>query len=101
MVSTCDYKSRLGNFLGNQIKSLDHEFKTLVGTPFSKRQNAMDGSASPREIGEFGAARKNAMRPQVNVVSPILVVQDFAVTGHEHRDGVREQQHARRHRTGE
>jgi hypothetical protein len=37
------------------------------------------------------------MRPQVNVVSPIFVIQDFAISRHEYRNGVCEQQHSRGH----
>jgi len=36
------------------------------------------------------------MCPQVNVVPPVFIVQDLAVARHEDRNGVREQQHARR-----
>ena len=35
------------------------------------------------------------MRPQVNVVPAVFVVQYLAIAGHQDRDGIRKQQHAR------
>jgi hypothetical protein len=46
----------------------------------------MLGITPARKIGKLGPSRENAMRAQVNIIAPILVVKDFAVTGHEHRD---------------
>jgi len=99
MVSAGNHEFRLWRFRSDQIKSLNHELETFVRSPFAESQNAVDGSSTPRKIGEFGAAREYAMGAQVDVVSPILVVQDLPITGHEHGDGIRKQQHARSHCT--
>ena len=40
------------------------------------------------------------MGAQVDIVAAIFVVQDLAITGHQHGDGIREQEHARGHRSG-
>jgi hypothetical protein len=52
------------------------------------------------EIRKFRAAGEDAMGAQVDIVAAIFVVQDLAITGHQHRDGIREQEHARGHRPG-
>jgi len=57
--------------------------------------------AAPGEIGKLGAAGKNAMGAQMNVVAAIFVVQNFAVAGHQNRNRIREQQHTRGQRAGE
>ena len=36
------------------------------------------------------------MRAQVHIVSPVFVVQDLAVAGHQHRNRIRQQKHPRR-----
>jgi hypothetical protein len=99
MVSPGNHEFRLGQLRSDQIKGLNHELEAFVSSPFAESQNAMEGSSTPREIGEFRPARKYAMRAQVDVVSPILVVQDLAIGGHEYGDGIREQQHSRSHCT--
>ncbi len=41
------------------------------------------------------------MRPQVDVVAPVLVIQNFSVARHQHRHRIRKQQHARGNRSSE
>lgn len=84
MISTGNDEFRLGQLLSDQIKGRNHELETFVGSPFAKGKNAVDGGTTPREIGEFGAAREYAMRAQVDVVAPVLVIQNLAIAGHEH-----------------
>jgi hypothetical protein len=88
MVSTGDHEFGVGQLLGDRLKGFDHKFETLVSAPFAERKNEVGGSASPGEIGEFWAARKNAMRAQVDIVPSVLVIQNLAVGGHEHGDGI-------------
>jgi hypothetical protein len=97
MVSSSNYEPRLGDSRGDEVESFDHQLEAFIGAPLSERQNTLDGRSASREVGELGPAGKNPMRAQVNVVSSVLIVEDFAVSGHEHRDGIREEQHSRRH----
>lgn len=97
MVSSCDYKLRLGDPRSDEIEGLDHQFEAFISAPLSKRENTLDGNSAPREVGEFRPAGKNPMRAQMDVVSSVLIVQDLAISRHEHRDGIREQQHSRSH----
>lgn len=85
----------------NHIEGLDHKLEPFVGPPFTERQNAVDRSTTPREVGKLGPAREDAVGPQVDVVPSVLIVQDLAIAGHEHRDRVRKQQHSRRERARE
>jgi hypothetical protein len=66
-----------------EIEGFDHEFKALVGSPFSERENSMRRSP-PREIRQFRSTRQNTVRAQMNVISPILVIQNLSVSRHEH-----------------
>jgi hypothetical protein len=100
MVSSGNHELGFGHLLCNAVESFDHELETLIRSPFPEGENAVDGSTTSREVGELRPAREDAMRPQVNVVPAVFVVQDLAVAGHEDRDGIREQQHAGRKSAG-
>ena len=91
MVSSGNHKFRFGQLGSNLVERLDHQLQTFVGSPFAECKNAVDGSSTSREVGELGPARKNAMRAHVDIVPAVLVVQDLAIAGHEHGDGIREQ----------
>ncbi len=54
----------------------------------------MNRIPTAREIGEFGPACQNAVRAQVNVVSSVFVIQNFAIAGHQHGNGIGKQKHA-------
>jgi hypothetical protein len=86
MVSAGNHESRLRHLRRYQIEGLDHEFETLVCSPFAERQNAVGGSATPREIGQLRPARKDAVRAQVDVVSSVLIFQNLAIAGHQDRN---------------
>ncbi len=95
MVSAGDHELCLGHFGRDQVESLDHQLQPFVSSPLAERQNVSGKRYATREIGKLGAPRENAMRTQVNVVAAILVVQNLAISGHQHRDRIREQQSAR------
>lgn len=95
MVSAGNDESRIGQPRRDQIKCFDHEFETFVSSPFTKRQDAMDRRSPPREVGKLRAPRENTMGAQMNVVSPILIVQDLSIAGHQHRYRIRQKQHSR------
>jgi hypothetical protein len=50
--------------------------------------------AAPREIRVFGSSRENAVRPDVDVVAAIFIMQDPAITRHEHGNRIRQQKHS-------
>lgn len=95
MVTPADHQPCSRQLRGDDIKRLNHQFEAFVRSPFAEGQNAMSWIPTARQVGKFRTARKNAVRTQVNVVSPVLVVEDFAIAGHENRDRVRQQQHTR------
>jgi hypothetical protein len=55
----------------------------------------MLGIAATREIGILGTARQNAMGAHMHVVPAVLVVEQLAISRHEDRDRIRQQQHSR------
>ena len=59
----------------------------------------MNRIPTAREIGEFRPACQNAVRPQVNVVPSVFVIQNFAIARHQHRNGIGKQKHACGNRT--
>lgn len=94
MIATGDDQFRFGNFARNHLERLQHELQPLVGSPFSEGENAMDRISPAGEVGKLGPARENAMGAKMNVVAAILIVQDFSISWHQHRDRVRQQKHA-------
>jgi len=78
----------------HNLECLNHELEALVGSPFTERQNAVVRIATLREIRIFGSAGQNTMRSDVNIVVAVLFVKNLPVPGHEHRDGVREEDHS-------
>jgi hypothetical protein len=61
----------------------------------------MLGIAATGKLRILRPARQNSVRAEMNVIAAIFFVQNLAVPGHEHRDGVRQQEHFRRQRSGE
>ena len=94
MISAGNHKLGLGQSLCNLVEGLNHELETFVGSPFAERENAVDGISSSRKIRELGPPCENAVGAQVDIIAPILVVQDLPIAGHQHRDGIGEQQHS-------
>jgi len=84
MVSAGNHQLCLGQLRGDEIERFNHQFETFVGSPLAERQNAMDGSSPPGEIWKFRPPRQNAVRTQVDIVSAVLVIQDLAITRHQH-----------------
>jgi hypothetical protein len=97
MVSPGNHQLCVWQLLSDEVKSLYHQLETFVGSPLAERQNSVLGISAPGEVREFRPARKNAMRTKVHVIAPVLVVEDLAIAGHQHRHRVREQQHSRSH----
>lgn len=99
MISTGNHQLGIWHSVSKLFESLDHQLEPLVGSPFAKCENATNWVSTAREIRKLRAARQDSMGAQVDIVAAVLIVQDLAITGHEYRDGVRQQQHARCHRT--
>ncbi|MGA8273571.1 MAG: hypothetical protein WB919_18555 [Candidatus Sulfotelmatobacter sp.] len=49
--------------------------------------------AAEFEAGKFGLPREDAVGAEMNVIATVFFVQDLAIAGHQHRDGVGEQKH--------
>lgn len=94
MIPPSDDELHVGELFCNQVEGLHHQFEFFVGSPFSKSKNAVSRISSAREVGEFGPARQDAVRAQMNIVPPVLVVQNFAIAGHENGNRIRKQEHA-------
>jgi hypothetical protein len=84
VVSSRDNEPGLRESLGENVKRLNHEFKTLVGSPFAEGKNAMFGIAATGELGIFGTCGEDAMGAEMHIVASIFFVKDLAVSGHEY-----------------
>jgi len=60
MVSAGNHEPRIGNPCDYEIERFDHEFKALVGSPFSEGQNR--GVLAARKIRKFWTPGENAVR---------------------------------------
>jgi len=87
MISSGNHELRLRQASRNLVERLNHEFQTLVGSPLSESQDPMDRVSASCKIGEFGPARQNPVRSQVNIIAAVLVVQNLAIA--RHQDGHR------------
>lgn len=83
------------------MKGLDHQLQTLVGSPFSKSQNAMLGIATPGHIRELRLAGKNSVGTEMHIIAAVFFMQNFSISRHEHGNGVGEKKHARSHGSGQ
>jgi hypothetical protein len=88
MIAACDDQLRLWLPLGQQMKGFDHQFQSLVRSPLAEGKNTMLGITATRKVGEFRTPREDAVGPQMHIVAPVLIVQNFPVSGHENRDGI-------------
>lgn len=93
MVSTSDYQLGVGQGVVHNPKRFDHQFEPFIGSPFSEREDTVLGIAAPRKVGVLGPSSEDAVRTEMDVVTAVFVVQDFAIPGHQHRHGIREEQH--------
>lgn len=84
MVATSDYEPRFWYFFRKAIKGIDHELETLVGSPFSKGKDSVYRSPAHREVGKFWTTSENSVRTEMDVIATILVVQDLAISRHQH-----------------
>lgn len=81
---------RVGQTVGQQIEGFHHQLEPLVGSPLAEGENALLRISTPGKIGELRPARENPVRAQMHIVPAIFVIQNLAVAGHQHRDGVRQ-----------
>jgi hypothetical protein len=100
MIAPGDHQLRVRQGVGNNFERFSHELKPFVGSPFPECEDAMLRIAAPGKIRVFGPARQNPMGPDVNIVVTVLVMKDLPISGHEHGDRIREQEHSGGNRPG-
>jgi hypothetical protein len=93
MIASGNDQLRFRQLRRERLKRFNHKFEAFVGAPFSERQNAVRRRATTREVWNLRAPGKQTMRAKMNIVAPVLVIQDLAISGHENRDGVGEKEH--------
>jgi hypothetical protein len=96
MIAAGDHEFHIRQLGADQTKRIDHEFKPFVSSPFAKSEYAVRIPAA-REIRIFGASSENAVSAYVNIVSAIFIEENLAISRHQHRHRVGQQQHTRGH----
>ena len=67
------------------IERLDQQLETLIGSPLSKRQNAMRGISPAGKVGRIRLPGKDSMRAHADLATLIFFIQSAPIGGHEHR----------------
>jgi hypothetical protein len=93
VVSSGDDEPGLREGFGENVERLNHEFEAFVSSPLTEGKNALFGIAAAGEIGIFRARGEDAVGAEMHVVASIFFMKDLAVSGHEHGDGIRAQEH--------
>lgn len=89
MVSPRNDELCIRDLFEKKIEGFDHKFQPLIGSPFPESENSMWSSASSK-IRQLRPARQNAVCPQMNVISPILIIQNLAISRHEYGHRIRQ-----------
>jgi hypothetical protein len=84
MIPACDYEFRARQLGSQQLERFDHQFEALVRSPLPEGKNAVLRIAPPRKIWKLGTACQYAMRAQVDIVTSVLVIQNLAISRHQH-----------------
>jgi len=84
MIATGNRERCCGNPFGEAVEGVNHEFETLIGSPFPERKNSMSRIAAHREIGEFRTPCENSVCSQMDVIPPVFVIQNLAISRHQH-----------------
>lgn len=95
MVAACDHQLRLGILGVHGLERLNQRFQPLVRSPFSKGENALRRSCSPRKIRILRMLRQYPMGAEVDIPAAIPLEQDVAICRHQHGYGIRQQEHSR------
>ena len=82
MISPRDHEPGFRNLRRHEVESLHHQLETFISSPFAKGKNAVLGISAPPKLGELRPARENSVRPQMHIVTPILIVQNLAIARH-------------------
>jgi hypothetical protein len=91
MISSRHNQGHIGQLSRHNFERLDHQFESLVGSPFSEGENAVVGIAAPRKIWILGTLRKNSMGAHVHILPAIFLSQNLPVSRHQDRNRVRQE----------
>src|SRR3984957_1857572 len=95
MISTTDYKLRVGKLTGDSLEGFDQQVKPFVGSPLPEGENAMRWVSTAREVWRIRTSGKDSMGPGRYAPAPIFFIQDSTIRRQEHGNRIRTQQHMR------
>lgn len=82
MIAAGDDQLGIRKGLRHNFERIEQKFKPFVGSPLTKRQNAMLGISPLGKIRVLRFPRQNTVGPQMNIVTAIFVIKDLAIARH-------------------
>lgn len=67
-----------------QIERFHHQFETFISSPLAESEDVVGWIAAPGKIRKLRPPRQNSVRAQVHIIASIFVIQDFAISRHQH-----------------
>ena len=95
MIAPSNNQFSFGQPRGQQIERLDHQLQTLIRSPLAEGKNTVPRIATAGEVRKLRSAREDAVRPQMDIIPPVFIVQNFSIARHQDGYGIRQQQHFR------
>jgi hypothetical protein len=86
MISAPNHQSGFRHPLREDIECFNHQLQPLIGAPLSKSENAVLWVATAREVGKLWAPGQDSVRPKVDIIASVFVVEDFSIPRHENGD---------------
>src|SRR5689334_5107467 len=75
VIASRNYELNVGHTRSNKRERFENLFEPFVGSPFAKREDAMNRITARRKIRWFRAAGKDSMHADMNVVPAIAFAQ--------------------------
>jgi hypothetical protein len=89
MIAACHDELCVRHPVREQIEGFHHQFEAFISPPFAKSEDVLGWIAAPGKIRKLGPARQNSVRAQMHIIAAIFVIQNLAISRHEHGYRVR------------
>lgn len=84
MIAACHDELCVRHPVRQQIERFHHQFETFISSPLAESKDVLGWIAAPGEIRKLRPARQNSVSAQVHIIAPIFVIQDLAISRHQH-----------------
>ena len=80
VVAASNDKPDIRHLRSQALEGLDQQFQSLIGSPFTERENVVLRASTQAEVGSLGPATQNAVGAEVHVRAPVLVDECAAIS---------------------